>query len=289
MIRLTGKFPVSCMKGKGDAMRIALSCLATEYGVCEKNLSSARSAIQMAAEHGCDLIVFPEMAFTGYGPESIRCAQSVDVDTAISRAGREYSQAVLYGHVRPEGGHWYNCAILTDRSGTETTVYRKIHPFRYADEHTYIDMGSEPCLASLSGTQIGLSICYDVRFSELYRFLSLSAPVVINIAAWPEARDQHFQTLLRSRAIEFQIYSIAVNQSGFAVDGTRYGGVPYVYDPWGEPIVPEKIGTDLYSVSISPDTSYRVREAFPVSADVRMYLYTSWYGSHTSGEEGAEA
>jgi len=268
-------------------MRIALSCLATEYARCENNLSAARSAIQIAAEHECDLIVFPEMALSGYGPDALHCAQSVDVDSIISRTAREFSQAVLYGHVRSEGGFWYNCAIVTDRSGTETTVYRKIHPFRYADEHTYIDMGSEPGFATLSGTPVGLSICYDLRFSELYRFLALSAPVVINIAAWPEARDQHFQTLLRSRAIEFQIYSIAVNQSGYALDGTKYGGVPYVYDPWGEPILPEKVGTDLYIADISPMKAYQVREAFPVSLDARMHLYTSWYRSYTSGEEGA--
>lgn len=270
-------------------MRIALSCLATQYAQCENNLSVACSAIQTAAEHDCDLIMFPEMAFTGYGPESIPCAQNVDVNSVISKAGRDFSQAVLYGHVRSEGGLWYNCAIVNDRSGSETTVYRKIHPFRYADEHTYIDGGSEPGLASLSGTPIGLSICYDVRFSELYRFLSRSAPVVINIAAWPQARDQHFKTLLRSRAIEFQIYSIAVNQSGYALDGTKYGGVPYVYDPWGEPIVPEKVGTDLYIADISPEKAYQVRKAFPVSADVRMHLYSSWYRSYTSGEEGAGA
>ena len=258
-------------------MRIALSCLATEYGTCENNLASARSAIQTASEHGCDLIVFPEMAFTGYGPDSVRCARKVDVDGAVAGFSREYSLPVLYGHVRSEGEAWYNCAILTDRNGRETTVYRKLHPFRYANEHTYIEPGSQPGLAALSGTPIGLSICYDLRFSELYRFLSLAAPVVIHIAAWPEARDKHFQTLLKSRAIEYQIYSLAVNQSGYAVDGQKYGGVPYAFDPWGDELVPEEIGSELYTVSISPEYAYQVRTSFPVSADVRMDLYSSWY------------
>ncbi len=270
-------------------MRIALSCLATEYGRCENNLASARSAIQTASDHECDLIVFPEMAFTGYGRESVLCAREVDVDGAVAGFARDSSLPVLYGHVRPEGGTWYNCAVLTDQSGTETAVYRKIHPFRYANEHTYIDPGSQPGLAYVSGTPIGLSICYDLRFSELYRFLSLAAPVVIHIAAWPEDRDQHFQTLLRSRAIEFQIYSLAVNQSGYAVDGQKYGGVPYAFDPWGDAIVPKEIGPDLYAVSISPETAYRVRESFPVSGDVRMQLYSSWYRDQSASPECDES
>ncbi len=207
-------------------MKIGLGCLDTVYSDVQGNLEKARKAIVSASEHACDLLVFPEMAITGYGPASVPLAESNDVEGILSTYSREYRLPLLYGHVHREGHAWYNCAVLTDEMGVKRYSYRKIHPFTLADEQEYISAGTVPGIAEFDEMPLGLTVCYDLRFSELYRMLSFLSPLVVNIAAWPHKRDEQYRPLLKARAIEFQFFSIGVNQGGLSPSGEAYGGHP---------------------------------------------------------------
>ncbi len=258
-------------------MKIALSCLSSEYTSCEVNLLKAEEAIREAFIQSCDLIAFPEMGITGYGKEAPKAAVICDAASVLSDASERYALALLYGHVRKEGDEWYNCAVLTDDKGTEQYVYRKIHPFSFARENEYITEGKEAGVAEFQGHPLGIAICYDLRFGELYRKIARTAPVVITISAWPESRDIHFRTLLQCRAIDHQIYTVGVNQSGVSPAGEKYGGNPYVFDPRGHEIPLTQIGEHLFMVDIEVEKAYEVRSLFPIRRDLKTDLYRSWY------------
>ncbi len=258
-------------------MNIALSCLPTSYLSCDENKTYAVQAVQEASRQGSELIAFPEMGLTGYGRKARSVAEACASPGFFSALAREYGITILFGHLRKEGARWYNSATLLDVEGRELYTYDKIHPFTYAAEDTYVTGGTDICSALVNGVSVGVSICYDLRFSELYRMLSRRAPVVVNLAAWPREREPHFKALLQSRAIEFQIYSIGVNQSGVSPKGVQYGGQAFVFDARGNQVITEQAGDHLFTAEIVPELVPAVRSEFPVSSDARLDLYSSWY------------
>jgi predicted amidohydrolase len=144
---------------------------------------------------------------------------------------------VVAGLVEKDGDKVFNTAVHFDRNGIITARYRKIHPFSMAGEEQYFDAGENLVSTKIEGIQTGLTVCYDLRFPELYRRYTQSGTrLLINIANWPVPRIFHWEQLLRARAIENLSYVIGVNRVGND-PYNEYTGSSYVFDSMGNEVL----------------------------------------------------
>ena len=213
-----------------------------------RNLETADRLVRDAAGHGAQLVVLPEKwtvlgtasdlragAQTLEGP-AISWARALAAELGVDLiAGSFYERAAD----APRG---FNTSVHVGPDGGVRAVYRKIHLFdvevdgrRYAESETEAP-GDEVVVSPLAdGTVAGLSICYDLRFPELYRMLTVRGAQVIAVPSaftLATTRD-HWETLVRARAIENQCFVIAANQIGEHPGGSRSGGRSLIVDPWG--------------------------------------------------------
>jgi predicted amidohydrolase len=214
----------------------------------ERNLQVADRHVRAAADDGAQLIVLPEKwSVLGTGADLHAGAQPLDGE-AISWAratARELGVDLIAGSIseRVEGEEKLrNTSVHVSPDGEIAAVYRKLHLFdvevdgtRYA-ESEHEDPGAEPVLTTTAdGVEVGMSICYDVRFPELYRGLTMRGARILTVPAaftLATTRD-HWETLLRARAIENQAFVIAPNQIGEHPPHNRSGGRSMILDPWG--------------------------------------------------------
>lgn len=182
-------------------------------GNIKENLKKAFSALQRAAEQGAQLAVLPEMWSCGYDYKNL---SSLALETPqVLEQWREQCarlEMVSVGSL-PElaDGVIYNTAYLIDR-GEVLGSYRKLHLFSTMGEDRFLGAGNSTLVAETSVGRLGVAICYDLRFPELFRKLALDGAEIICIPAeWPKPRQEHWKTLLRARAIENQLFIVATN------------------------------------------------------------------------------
>ncbi|EXG80373.1 carbon-nitrogen hydrolase family protein [Cryptosporangium arvum] len=238
-------------------MRVAV-CQLNSRDDRAANLAEARRLLEQAAAAGADFAVLPE--FVDYlgrrrgEPEP----ETVDGEFAqfFSRAARELELTVLAGSFREraeDGERAYNTSLVFDRSGRRVAAYRKIHlydveiPGRVSyHESKTIAPGEELVVADVEGTPVGLSICYDLRFPELYRALAVAGArvLVVPAAFMAHTGRDHWEVLLRARAIENQCYVVAAGQIGDHEPGRTCFGRSMVIDPWGTVVAqaPDVVG-----------------------------------------------
>lgn len=125
-----------------------------------------------------------------------------------------------------------NCFVLADPDGTQYR-YRKIHPFSFAGEERYVRAGTELITVNVEGFQVSMFVCYDLRFADEFWQLADHTDLYLVPANWPEKRREHWQTLLRARAIENQAYVIGINRVGSG-GGLDYSGDSQIVGPHGE-------------------------------------------------------
>ena len=214
----------------------------------DRNLETADRLVRDAASRGAELVVLPEKwNLLAEGERMAAGAQSLDGAT-ISWAGAiaaELGIELVAGSIverSPEQEKPSNTSVHIDREGRIAATYRKLHMFdvevegvSYA-ESDHEQPGDEVVVSELAdGTKLGMTICYDLRFPELYRELSARGAKVISVPSaftLATTRD-HWEVLLRARAIENQCFVIAANQFGAHPPGNRSGGRSMIVDPWG--------------------------------------------------------
>ena len=117
-------------------------------------------------------------------------------------------------------------------------IYRKIHPFSFANEEKYFSAGNDIVATNIGDVKIGLTVCYDLRFPELYRlYAKEKVDIIIDIANWPSVRVEHWKHLLKARAIENQCFIVGVNRVGVDGKSNEYNGCSGVFNPMGKEIV----------------------------------------------------
>ncbi len=216
----------------------------------KSNLATCEEQIREATKLGATLIVLPEnFAYFGSDPERARMAEAIDDSGPIvgwlQRVADELSVTLVGGGFperSPEPGRPFNTCLVVGDQGQIVGRYRKLHLFdatlpdgsRYA-ESAATHPGDEVVVVPVEGTRVGLSVCYDVRFPELYRqHVRAGAEIVVVAAAFTErtGRD-HWHVLLRARAIENQVWVLASNQWGSHPGGRHCYGHSLIVDPWG--------------------------------------------------------
>jgi deaminated glutathione amidase len=212
------------------------------------NLALADRLTRAAAADGASLIVLPEKWTAMGSDEELRASAETLDGSALSWAretARELGVDLIAGSVleRVEGREkLFNTCVHVDPQGEIRATYRKLHMFdvevagRTYRESELEDAGDAIVLSrSAGGVELGLSICYDLRFPELYRILAVAGARIIAVPAaftLATTRD-HWETLVRARAIENQAFVIAANQVGAHADGHSSGGRSMIVDAWG--------------------------------------------------------
>src|SRR5215471_4400257 len=247
-----------------------------------QNLIRAEELIQEAAARGARLVVLPEN-FAYMGPEQGKreIAERVvgeehgPILTRIARAAERGGTFVVAGGMPERSGDVerpYNTAAVIGPDGSLVARYRKLHLFDVdvGDGQSYRESastsaGNEPVVVDLAGFRVGLSICYDLRFPELYRGLTdRGAETVVVPAAFTLATGKdHWHVLLRARAIEAQAYVVAAAQWGAHPRGRRTYGKSLVADPWGDVIAQCSDGEGIIIANIDRAYLERVRASLP--------------------------
>ncbi|MBP1544755.1 MAG: hypothetical protein J6A16_11730 [Oscillospiraceae bacterium] len=168
----------------------------------------------------------------------------------------------------------HNRLAYADKQGQIQARYSKMHPFTYGGE--IFAKGSSPVCFCIDDMYIGLTICYDLRFPELYQELSKSCGCIIVSASWPKSRREHWLTLLRARAIENQCYIIGCNRTGNG-DGIEYCGDSVVFSPDGLLVADGADRCGIVLCEISGQTVSEIRKAFPLKQDRRPVMYKNFY------------
>jgi predicted amidohydrolase len=219
-----------------------------------------------------DLLIFPEMTLTGFTMKSKRFAENLEGESYLffSALAKQKKCAVLYGVIEKGNKKNFNTLVHLNNQGKILSVYRKIHPFSYSKEDVFFGKGKETVITRVKGIKIGLSICYDLRFPELYRFYAKEkVHLIVDIANWPHTRIEHWRALLKARAIENQCYVVGVNRVG---DDPKlhYNGFSSVFDPMGKEII--SIENDEKIIYAEVDKKYvdEVRKNLPFLNDIRL-------------------
>jgi predicted amidohydrolase len=253
-----------------------------------RNLAQADRLVRDAAGRGARLVVLPEKWSVLGTRKHLRAgAQTLD-GPAISWArataaelGIDLVAGSIYEDV-PGQDRDANTCVHVGPDGEIAAVYRKLHPFdvevdgvRYAESESEAP-GDEVVVSELhDGTKLGLSICYDVRFPELYRILAVrGARVIVVPAAFTLATTRdHWEPLIRARAIENQCFVIAPNQIGSHPGGFRTGGRSLIVDPWGLVLAGAPDSETAIVAELDLDRIDEVRSQIPALTHRRPEVY----------------
>jgi predicted amidohydrolase len=272
---------------RNETLRVAAVQMSAQDDVGE-NLAECRRLVGAARSLGATLVVLPEN-FAYFGPEDGRRElaeplgdTSRPIQGALSEIARTNAVTLVAGGM-PERSHDparpFNTCVVFDPQGVRVAAYRKIHLFDVdlpdgtkLRESASTAAGEEAVVVAVDGFSIGLSICYDLRFPELYRQLSRKgADIIVVPAAFTlHTGKDHWQVLLRARAIESQTWVVAAAQWGKHPRGRVTYGHSMVIDPWGT-IVAEASERSMVIVA-DADRSYleRVRASLPCLSHQRL-------------------
>ena len=220
-------------------MKIALVSLNQIWEDKKANLNLCERYINKASNESIDLIIFPEMTLTGFSNNIDLISEGFEGSETISSfsiLAKKINIGIIFGVAIKNEYKASNKSIFIDKNGKILGDYSKIHPFRFAGEDKYFNAGNELSIVNFEHINIGLTICYDLRFPELYSGLAKTCDLIINIANWPAKRIDHWNTLLKARSIENQIFIAGINRTGIDGNGLEYIESSNIFNANGEKI-----------------------------------------------------
>jgi predicted amidohydrolase len=195
-------------------------CAAIQFNISlgdvNTNLKKAESALDRVAKQGVKLAVLPEMWSAGYDYKRLarHAGETPRVLESICQKSAEYDMVIVGSLPESSEGKIFNTAYVVDK-GEVVTSYRKLHMFSTMGEDRFLSPGEKSLVVPTSAGRLGVAICYDLRFPELFRKMALEGAEIICLPAeWPKPRQEHWRTLLRARAMENQLFVIATNCCG---------------------------------------------------------------------------
>ena len=244
----------------------------------EENFSHAAELVKRAMKDKPDVLVLPETWNTGFFPrENLQALCDRDgsrVKQVFGTLAERYQVNIVAGSVsNVRGGKVYNTAMVFDRTGVCIASYDKTHLFTPMGEDNYYTPGDRLCTFVLDGVKCGLIICYDVRFPELTRSLTVPGlDMLFVVSQWPKVRTFHLRSLTTARAIENQMFLVCCNSCGTAGQ-TVYGGNSAIIDPWGETVALAGETEEILTADCDLQILTNIRGSIPVFRDRRPSLY----------------
>lgn len=256
-------------------MKIALVQLDIVWESKKINCERAEEFIKKASHEKCDIAVFPEMFNTGFSMNISAIAEDENGKTAsvLSDMAKRYEINLIAGFPARafDGKKGKNIAVVFDRKGELIARYVKIHPFSFASEDQHYAAGNDTVIFNIEGMSSGIFICYDLRFPEVFRSIAKKVQAIFVIANWPSSRKEHWETLLKARAIENQCFVIGVNRTGTDGNGIHYPGDSRVFDPSGMEICSGNDTNEFITCMINPREVAETRVRFPFLSDMRTH------------------
>jgi deaminated glutathione amidase len=253
----------------------------------ERNLTAAERLVRESAAGGAELVALPEKwNLLAGGEELVAAAEPID-GPSLSAArdwARELGIHLLAGSISErgaEGEKASNTSVLIGPGGEDVAVYRKIHMFDVDAggvsyrESEHERPGTEPVTAPVGELVLGMSVCYDLRFPELFRILALRGARIVAVPSaftLATGRD-HWEVLLRARAIEDQVFVVAPNQTGEAPPHYSSFGHSMIVDPWGVILATAPDGEGFAAADLDLAAQDRVRESLPSLANRQPGAY----------------
>jgi len=237
------------------------------------NHARAARLLKRAADAGADLAILPEMFATGFSMDSARIAQPPGGPTEqwLKGMARGLGLFVIAGVAETSAPLPKNNALFVSPEG-EVERFSKLHPFTFAGEDKAFAAGDGIVTWTVKDVKLTTLICYDLRFPEPFRLAAAGTDAFVVVANWPDRRREHWQTLLRARAIENLAYVLGVNRVGDG-GGLHYAGDSVALSPWGEPLVSASEIETVLLVDVDPAAVKTAREKFPVLEDRRPESY----------------
>jgi predicted amidohydrolase len=237
----------------------------------EANFTQLTPLLQRAKELGARFVVLPEMFSTGFivdtetigeprnGPSAtFLSTMSQELDIWIAGTCPEYDT----DDPRP-----FNSLVISSPSG-EMYRYHKIHPFTYGGEDRFYRAGTSFLTLTIEGLRVAFFICYDLRFADEFWTMANDTDLYVVPANWPTSRREHWNTLLRARAIENQAYVVGCNRVGTG-GGLHYSGDSRIIDPLGQVIQAAGLNDEILVADITAQQVKDVRSRFPFLHDRR--------------------
>ena len=266
----------------------------------QANFSKVRDLVEKNVQPDTDIVVLPEVWSVGWKPSefenSAEDLENSETIKFLSEIAKKYSVNIIGGSfiTRKQGtvnrepdmneienfvssspfplsSSLFNTCPVINRQGELVAIYNKMHLFSYygCNEGTFVEKGTNPILVDIDGIKIGLSLCYDIRFPELYRaYRKAGADVLINMAAWPKSREVHWEALTQARAIENQCFMVALTQSGLIEEDEYNLGNSRVIDYNGTVLSEIKEGEGAMLAELKFKEMYEFREKCTVLLDI---------------------
>ena len=261
---------------KEDIVKVAAIQMASSPNVAS-NLVEAKRLIKMAAEAGAKLVVLPEY-FCIMGlkdTDKIRVREKLNdgpIQQFLSKTAKQYKLWIVAGTVPMESTvakKIRNSCLVYNEKGEQVARYDKIHLFgldmgteHYHEENT-IEPGDTVVAIDTPFGRIGLSICYDLRFPELFRAMGEVDMIVVPSAFTETTGKAHWETLVRARAIENLCYVVASAQGGYHLSGRETHGNSMIVDPWGVVLDRLPRGSGIVIANINRNYINNLRQSLP--------------------------
>lgn len=260
-------------------LKLSALQMCSKIGDREANYKKVKSIIVQELPAEADLLILPEVWTTGWSCEDfVSCAEPIENSPTVaflSEIAKEYNINILGGSFiqkMPHGKCLNSCPVI-NRRGELVAVYSKNHLYSYCGcaEGDYIKVGNSPVMVTLDGIKIGLTICYDIRFPEIFRaYRKAGADLLVNMAAWGLKKPIPWETMTRVRAIENQAYMVGLTQSGPIKDGEWNIGHSRIFDYLGETIAEIKDQREgICSCEINFNEMYEYRNHCTILNDIR--------------------
>ena len=254
-------------------MKVALCQLSIMWEDKEETMKKAVSFMNEAKREKADIVFFPEMTLTGFSMQTLKTMDRKYGETIerFQNTCKEIGIAAGFGWVEgTEREKAKNHYSIVDDGGVLLSDYVKIHPFGYGGEGKHFQGGNKIVSCRYKEHIISTAICYDLRFPELFRIMDENCSLVVIPANWPASRREHWNCLLKARAIENQVYVAGVNCAG-EMDGQYYSGDSVLLNPLGEELasITGKEGMIYYDILNDVE---QYRRIFPVQKDRKIEI-----------------
>ncbi len=216
-----------------------------------------------------DIIFLPEVWTLGWHTDCFRekAPENSGAVVFLSNIAKKYDVNIVGGsYIRKENGIYKNSCPVINRKGELCAIYDKIHLYSPDGEARAVESGNTPLIINIEGLKIGLSICYDIRFPELFRSYIASdnkPDMLVNLSAWPKTRREQYEAMAKSRAVENQSYFLALSQTGLIKDEVYNSGFSMLAAPLGETLAVLGEEEGFIFEAIDTDISDNVCKTYP--------------------------
>ena len=259
-----------------ERLKIALISLDQAWEDKARNLTRCEELAAIAARGSAEMLIFPEMTLTGFTMNIGLSAEQPDTSPSrvvFGELAARHGVWVVAGVVFKQGDKAANTLMVFSPDGCEAARYVKLHPFTPAGEDRWFEAGNSLARVKIAEFTVGLTICYDLRFPELYSALAKECNLLLNIANWPQRRVAHWRTLLQARAIENQVFMIGVNRTGTDGNGIAYESSSGVVNANGAFLSPGATAGEVDWYDVSRPELMDFRREFSTRQDRRSDLY----------------